>query len=504
MTSDILVQTRQNGRDLILFSTSEVVYNGRKVQKSVFGGSNMNFCWRVNQVIFAVFVTLATLGLILCCKKGRRVWARVIDSFKHRVEIYVHPKLIGHSKVSEPPACLKPPPLVIVNMPEQVAPALDISPDPFPQIPETPQTPVAELPSTPHSQSRFVPPAISKARQVLRQKIEGIFIEHPTWEHRLRDRIKDYSLSEQLWLLRVFELSFLEIKIPVLEGIIKKTRISKLTPEMIAEILKKREAIKENLDAKDTVSLRNKQLTRCPECLGLLENLTDLDLSENRLSSPPDLAGHRYLEKICLMNNALTEAPNFSFNPKLKIVNLGSNELTKSPDLSKNPLIEILNISCNKLSVMSDLSKCPALQLLDLSNNFLFLTPVINNNPALKLLILNNNKLTLAPDVKMNKALEWLRLDNNQIVMHPDLSQNINLKTLNVSGNPIALVPDYSNLTDLEVVDISSTKLPSLPDFTRNSSLVRVFATNNPFDQSVRQNLKLLRVKYSSLKALEI
>jgi leucine-rich repeat protein SHOC2 len=156
---------------------------------------------------------------------------------------------------------------------------------------------------------------------------------------------------------------------------------------------------KARIDRSTTLSLSSNQLTKLPDSIGTLSNLTCLKLRDNQLNILPDSIGNLFkLRELDLSENKLDSIPssiNNLFN--LKDLNLRANNHLKI--LPK----EIINlVSLQKL----DLSYTGLTDLTDEIGNFVNLTG----------LFINNNQIsTLPTSIKKLVKLAGLYLANNPI-----------------------------------------------------------------------------------------
>ena len=105
------------------------------------------------------------------------------------------------------------------------------------------------------------------------------------------------------------------------------------------------------------LSLQSKGITALKAVdLAGLTGLTTLDLSQNRLTSLPNLSHLTQLKSLYVQDNDLTSLPDLSRNIQLVVIELTDNELTSLPDLSQHRKIDVYNYFGNPLSNLSDLT----------------------------------------------------------------------------------------------------------------------------------------------------
>lgn len=273
-----------------------------------------------------------------------------------------------------------------------------------------------------------------------------------------------------------------------------------------------------------------------------MQNLTKLDLGDNRLENIPasvlsnlinlkilNLTGntlHHFspelfqnltlLKELHLSYNHLHVSKPmmfFSYLKSLQVLDLSYNQITSIIDSFPNKNLLNLTLSHNAIRDIhthsfADLSY---LTSLDLSYNALQVLPdhLFKNNYKLEYLDLTGNSIKSLPEMIFQslKKLKWLGLNDNQLYQIPDrtFASNMELEILHLSRNNIEklnskqLIGLYSlkelnikdnHLTDidspskkLESIDLSNNKLTRPPKFlvTDNLSLRSVRLKNNPW-----------------------
>jgi len=183
------------------------------------------------------------------------------------------------------------------------------------------------------------------------------------------------------------------------------------------------------------LSLSHNQIVRIdPACFKELENLTELDLSHNLLTSEqltPDIFQGHY-------------APEF-YEPlrNLRVLNLGSNALhSLDADLFEHmPRLEVLILASNPLRII-DRPTMSALTSID----------------YLKILDLTSTSLRTFPEHLLHtpRFLEVLNLSSNLFATVPQaLEDSHTLKKLYLDENPITEIMSFPQLPYLEVLSVS-------------------------------------------------
>ncbi|KAG8092641.1 hypothetical protein GUJ93_ZPchr0012g21189 [Zizania palustris] len=276
------------------------------------------------------------------------------------------------------------------------------------------------------------------------------------------------------------------------------------------------------------LNLRGKlldQIEWLPVSLGKLQDVTELDLSENRIMALPSTIGSlRYLTKLDLHSNQLINLPDtFGELSNLIDLDLHANQLKSLPTSFGNLMsLANLDLSSNMLKVLPDcLGKLVNLRRLIVETNELEELPyTIGSCTSLVELRLDFNQLKALPEAigKLEK-LEILTLHYNRIKGLPTTVGSLSrLRELDVSFNEVEVIPEniclatnlvklnlsknfadlralprsIGNLEMLEELDISSNQIWVLPDSFRCLSKLHVFhADETPLEVPPREVVKL-------------
>ncbi|KAL5231249.1 hypothetical protein ABZP36_030025 [Zizania latifolia] len=276
------------------------------------------------------------------------------------------------------------------------------------------------------------------------------------------------------------------------------------------------------------LNLRGKlvdQIEWLPVSLGKLQDVTELDISENRIMALPSTIGSlRYLTKLDLHSNQLINMPDtFGELSNLIDLDLHANQLKSLPTSFGNlTSLANLDLSSNMLKVLPDcLGQLTNLRRLIVETNELDELPyTIGSCTSLVELRLDFNQLKALPEAigKLEK-LEILTLHYNRIKGLPTTAGSLSrLRELDVSFNEVEVIPEniclatslvklnlsrnfadlrtlprsIGNLEMLEELDISSNQIRVLPDSFRCLSKLRVFhADETPLEVPPREVVKL-------------
>lgn len=367
---------------------------GEDFQKLTYRDSHC-IIWKVAQIALAVFLTLATLCISLCFLKGRQLLTNALGRFKDHIVF------------------------------EKIVPSTSSKTDTMP-IDQTETTPL---------QIAFAPPTIQTNNDAeLQLKIAEILDDNPDWKITVGEW-KDISLADQAWVLQLFELRKLGVRLPPLDSIVPSVnKLGIVDTHNIGIVISKKTEIETSLAQVFELSCVGQNLKKCPDAIGLLLNLKRIDLSVNQLLIPPDVSKNIALKELLLNGNKLTTPPDVTRNTALTILDVMNNFLTTSPDVSYNLALESLYLGGNScLETPSNVSK----------------------NPALTSIAFQSCNLIAAPDVSKNINLNILQLDNNKLTSPPNISNNTKLRFLFLRSNPLSAF--YK--TQLTSLDSSSLRI---------------------------------------------
>ena len=216
-------------------------------------------------------------------------------------------------------------------------------------------------------------------------------------------------------------------------------------------------------------------------------SLTNLDCSENSLTSLPDLPNT--LTKLNCNWNKLTSLPELPTN--LVELLCRNNQLTSLPELPQN--LETIWCYINQLTSLPTLPS--TLKYLDCCINQLTSLPELPD--GLISLICNSNQLTKIPTLP--NTLRGLICSSNDITSLPELPNS--LSDLRIGSTKITSLPDLPNSMDLLYCTSNPllTSLPKLPN-----ELYELFCYNNALTSlpDLPSELHILRCNKNQLTSL--
>ncbi|KAJ7952666.1 Plant intracellular Ras-group-related LRR protein [Quillaja saponaria] len=275
----------------------------------------------------------------------------------------------------------------------------------------------------------------------------------------------------------------------------------------------------------DSEKLSLMKMEWLPVSIGKLSDVTELDLSENRIMAlPPTIGGLKSLLKLDIHSNQLINLPD-SFGELINLTDLDlhANRLRSLPasfgnltnlsslDLSSNHFtllpntigsltsLKRLNVETNELEELPyTIGSCSSLLELKLDFNQLKALPeAVGKLECLEILTVHYNRIKRLPTTVGNLSnLRELDVSFNELESIPEnLCFAVRLKKLNVGNNFAdlrALPRSIGNLEMLEELDISDDQIRELPESFRFLSKLRVFrADETPLEVPPRQVAKL-------------
>uniref|UniRef100_A0A6M2DKH5 Putative leucine-rich repeat-containing protein 58 n=1 Tax=Xenopsylla cheopis TaxID=163159 RepID=A0A6M2DKH5_XENCH len=195
------------------------------------------------------------------------------------------------------------------------------------------------------------------------------------------------------------------------------------------------------------IKLNHNNLHITPAAVTRYSNLKVLDLSNNCLTSLPDILQHCPLDKLIVKNNNITNEglpKTFTRTSVLKELNLSGNRLSSFPEqLLELKELKYLYLGVNEIpSISKDIWRLDNLNILSMGGNRLTEVPdSVGLLKHLKALILSDNIISNLPSSIANlKHLKTLSLHKNQLRTLP--TEIITLKCLSelsLRDNPLVV-----------------------------------------------------------------
>jgi len=261
------------------------------------------------------------------------------------------------------------------------------------------------------------------------------------------------------------------------------------------------------------LNLSNNEISNVGSEIGGLLELRTFNASFNHINTVD--AGIMHLSNLEILNlegNYLKEIPYCAQNPNLRQLNLSENMISTLPDLSDSEL-ERLDISTNQfesiyLSGMEDLEElilddnpleelhieedfAPYLNLFSAEGCDLEIFPNLGAKKHITSLSLSGNKICEIPEsIGEYTVLETFDIDDNEIPLLPESFEKLSsLQKLYVKGNPLvkgeeakilALDLEYSDLVDLQNVEITEAEEKDIK--AMNKLLEQLFSLEKDFE----------------------
>jgi len=134
-----------------------------------------------------------------------------------------------------------------------------------------------------------------------------------------------------------------------------------------------------NFKMMKTLTMSQNKINMIPEDIGKMSKLENLNLSFNLLQSIPSTFQQlRHLREVCLSHNQISTFPQSLLNLKqLNVLDLAHNKITEVPAAVAKLEATELVLNCNQVSLIApEVSQCPRLKTLRLEENCLALDSI--------------------------------------------------------------------------------------------------------------------------------
>jgi len=231
-------------------------------------------------------------------------------------------------------------------------------------------------------------------------------------------------------------------------------------------------------------------------------NITELDLTNNRLKNIEHLEHLVNLKKLSLRQNLIPKVEGLSnltnlthldfYDNQLSVVENINFPLMTNLDLSFNnirhippetlplPSIKELYFVNNKVSEISTgVRGLTTLTLLELGSNRLRNLENLDQLVNLQQLWLGMNKITTIQNLDTLTKLERMSIQSNRIVEIGGLANLVSLQELYLSHNGITRLQGLDTLVNLTILDISNNKITKLENLTKLQKLEEFWFNDN-------------------------
>ena len=257
--------------------------------------------------------------------------------------------------------------------------------------------------------------------------------------------------------------------------------------ELERAIRRELDKLEGELTCEDLASLETlgASYTELPERINNLEglqfavNLTELDVSNNRISNFSPITSLAKLQILNLNDNDLSNLTGLVSAleklPDLSDLNLANNNITDFAALGKLTALTKLNFSGNSITDLTGLGaaleELPKLTDLALPvNDITDLSPLAKLPSLTSLNLAVNNVTDLSPLANLTNLTDLDLFENNASDLGP-LANLTSLTNLGLGNNAIANVAPLANLTSLINLDLSANTITDIASLVSNSGL---------------------------------
>lgn len=196
--------------------------------------------------------------------------------------------------------------------------------------------------------------------------------------------------------------------------------------------------------------------------IGLLPELTDLNLSECGLTDISALANATNLVTLDLSNNSIQDISALADLEHLETLNLQTNAVNLLGSLSEMPALRELNIANNNLSTLAPLENSKQLVTLIADNNQLMDVSVLVSMDSLEYFTAANNRIADVSCLASCTLLTYLDLSNNRLSSIDVMAKLVNLTYLDISHNSVTALPELPVMEQLQTFYASYNELTSV------------------------------------------
>ena len=221
-----------------------------------------------------------------------------------------------------------------------------------------------------------------------------------------------------------------------------------------------------------------------------IDHLIDIDVSDNRLTSLPDLGMFPSLQKLSCYSNCLTSLVNLGSLTKLTCLLCGRNQLATLDGLVSLCQLRALACERNQLTVLDGLESLYQLESLSCGENQL---TTLESPRQLKYLFCDDNQLTNLRGLGSLSHLVTLSCGGNQLTTLDELGSLGRLRTLVCDRNQLTSLGGLGSLTRLSYLRCTHNLISSLHGIECLTKLRELCMTATPLtDVSSIQSLDLL------------
>ncbi|KAH7911090.1 L domain-like protein [Hygrophoropsis aurantiaca] len=224
-----------------------------------------------------------------------------------------------------------------------------------------------------------------------------------------------------------------------------------------------------------------------PEVFGVLKELEELDLYDNKIKAVGDALNNlTKLTTLDLSFNLLRNIPeNITHLTSLQTVYFVQNRISKINSIgSLGSTLRSLELGGNRIRHIEGLEELVNLEELWLGKNKVSKLENLSRLTNLKILSMQSNRITKIEGLEALINLEQLYLSHNGIEKLEGLENNSKLKTIDLGVNFIPAIENISHLTSLEELWLNGNKIPDLralePQLKSMAMLETIYLEGNP------------------------
>lgn len=203
-----------------------------------------------------------------------------------------------------------------------------------------------------------------------------------------------------------------------------------------------------------------------------IPNVTDLDLSDSKITDLTGIENFVNLSKLDLSKNSIVNIEKLASLNELRDLNLSTNKINNITPLSDLPTLYDLNLSSNKISDVQPLGSLINLDTLNVSNNSISSASTIGTLENLTSLDISFNSSFVNINEVLMQQLVNLNVSNTAVKDIEGISNYRNLRDLNLENNKIININELfkaeqvmtedgmkmlAKLRDLETLNIGRT-----------------------------------------------
>ncbi|KAM4748922.1 leucine-rich repeat and guanylate kinase domain-containing protein [Rhinophrynus dorsalis] len=182
-------------------------------------------------------------------------------------------------------------------------------------------------------------------------------------------------------------------------------------------------------------------------------HLQKLDISCNEICDLSCVSYMPYLTELNASNNRLSTFFDFVPPKNLMVVDLSFNQITEMKDLSAHTALTKLILNNNNIQEINGLDKCSSLSHLNMAHNQIRSIGGIENVP-IKTLCLSSNQISNISGLESLKTLQTLDLSCNQISSLEGLEGLDFLQSLNLEDNGICQISEIAYIEELPLLHV--------------------------------------------------